>query len=89
MAPLTARGHRSHDQIGAESQIVIDGGLPRMLTPIERERLQGLPDDWTRYRSDGEELADTPRYRMIGNGAVVPHVEWIGRRIAAALRENG
>jgi DNA (cytosine-5)-methyltransferase 1 len=57
--------------------------------PIECERLQGLPDDWTRYgrREDGTtyEMKDGPRYKMIGNGGAVPVVEWIGRRIARNL----
>ncbi len=59
----------------------------RRLMPVECERLQGLPDDWTRYgrREDGEvyELSDSARYKMIGNGGAVPVVKWIGRRIFA------
>ena len=54
---------------------------PRRLTPRECERLQGLPDDHTRYDADGKEIADGPRYRMIGNGGAVPVMEWIGKRI--------
>lgn len=53
----------------------------RRLTPLECERLQGLPDDWTRYAADGKEISDSARYRMIGNGVAVPCVEWIARRI--------
>lgn len=53
----------------------------RRLTPRECERLQGFPDDWTRYDADGNELADSPRYQMIGNAVAVPVAEWIGRRI--------
>jgi hypothetical protein len=57
----------------------------RRLMPVECERLQGLPDDWTRYgrREDGEvyELANGPRYKMIGNGGFVGAVEWISRRM--------
>ena len=55
----------------------------RRLTPLECERLQGLPDDWTRYGQDERELSDSARYRMIGNGVAVPVVEWIARRIVA------
>lgn len=47
----------------------------RRLTPLECERLQGVPDDWT----DGQ--SDTARYRQLGNGLAVPVAEWIGRRI--------
>jgi DNA (cytosine-5)-methyltransferase 1 len=59
----------------------------RRLMPVECERLQGLPDDWTRHgrREDGTtyELSDSARYKMIGNGGAVPVVKWIGRRIFA------
>lgn len=56
----------------------------RRLTPRECERLQGLPDNWTRYADDGRELSDGPRYRMLGNSVAIPCVEWIMRRIMAA-----
>jgi DNA (cytosine-5)-methyltransferase 1 len=54
----------------------------RRLTPRESERLQGLPDDHTRYRVDGTEIADTHRYRMLGNAVTVNVAEWIGRRLS-------
>jgi DNA (cytosine-5)-methyltransferase 1 len=57
----------------------------RRLMPVECERLQGLPDDWTRYgrREDGTvyEMSNSARYKMIGNGGYVGAVEWIARRI--------
>lgn len=53
----------------------------RRLTPRECERLQGWPDDHTRYGNGGREIADGPRYRMIGNGVAMPCAEWIGRRL--------
>lgn len=59
----------------------ISTGSPRRLTPRECERLQGFPDDWTRYDAEGAELADSPRYRLVGNAVAVPVAEWIGRRI--------
>lgn len=55
----------------------------RRLTPVECERLQGFPDDHTRYDADGSEIADTHRYRMCGNAVTVNVIEWIGRRILA------
>ncbi len=61
----------------------------RRLMPLECERLQGLPDGWTARgrKPDGTvyDVADGPRYKMIGNGGAVPVVEWIGRRI---MRED-
>jgi len=43
----------------------------RRLTPIECERLQGFPDNWT------ENLSDTQRYRCMGNAVTVPVVRYI------------
>ena len=89
-SPLTASVGKTTDTAGSggsgPKNLPIQGGRPRRLVPVETERLQGLPDGWTKYRSDGSEIADGPRYRMIGNGAAVPHVEWIGRRLAKAIR---
>ena len=57
------------------------GAGVRRLTPLECERLQGMPDDHTRWTADGTQIADTHRYRMIGNAVAVPVVEWIGHRL--------
>lgn len=54
----------------------------RRLTPRECERLQGFPDDWTRYDSEGKEISDSARYRMLGNAVAVPNARWIGERLA-------
>jgi site-specific DNA-cytosine methylase len=43
----------------------------RRLTPLECERLQGFPDNWTEGQSD------TKRYKQMGNAVTVPVVEWI------------
>lgn len=43
----------------------------RRLIPVECERLQGYPDDWTRYGANGNEIADTARYKAIGNSICV------------------
>jgi DNA (cytosine-5)-methyltransferase 1 len=56
--------------------------------PVECEKLQGFPRDWTRYGADGKELSDSARYRMLGNAVAVPVAEWIGRRIIASQRKD-
>lgn len=56
----------------------------RRLTPIECERLQGFPDNWTRVDGDSED-ADSHRYAAIGNAVSVPVIEWIAGRIAETL----
>ena len=56
--------------------------LIRRLTPLECERLQGFPDDWT----DIPDASDSARYKALGNSVAIPCVEFIMGRIAAALR---
>lgn len=66
---------------GGEGRCVANRMAIRHLTPRECERLQGFPDDWTRWDADGNEMKDGPRYRMLGNAVAMPVTEWIGRRI--------
>jgi site-specific DNA-cytosine methylase len=58
----------------------------RRLTPVECERLQGFPDNWSRISWKGkpeEECPDGPRYKACGNSMAVPVMAFIGRQIAA------
>lgn len=50
-------------------------GIIRKLTPVECERLQGLPDNWTAG------ISDTQRCKMLGNGMAQPIPDWIIQRI--------
>lgn len=50
--------------------VIMDSNV-RRLTPVECERLQGFPDDWTAGQSD------STRYKQMGNAVAVPVVEWI------------
>jgi DNA (cytosine-5)-methyltransferase 1 len=49
----------------------------RRLTPVECERLQGFPDDYTNI----PKAADGNRYKALGNSMAVPVMRWIGERI--------
>ena len=71
------------DDSGINSTIVARGAsavldcrlsvwIVRRLTPRECERLQGFPDDWTMYDTNGNELKDTPRYKALGNSIAIP-----------------
>lgn len=60
----------------------------RRLMPVECERLMGWPDDHTRWDADGNEIADSHRYAMCGNGVVAPQAEWIGRRLIQAIEAS-
>jgi site-specific DNA-cytosine methylase len=53
----------------------------RRLTPVECERLQGFPDNWT------DNQADSNRYKQMGNAVAVPVVEWIISRMVAQIGE--
>lgn len=71
------------------------GYVVRRLTPLECERLQGMPDDHTKvpYRGKpAEECPDGHRYKAIGNSMAVPCMSWIGRRLQEVdelLRDEG
>ena len=59
-------------------------GNIRRLTEVECERLQGFPDDWTRWGLfDGEkrEISRTQRYKMIGNSVTVDVVAAVAKRL--------
>jgi len=54
----------------------------RRLTPVECERLQGFPDNYTAVPWRGkDQTPDGPRYKALGNSMAVPVMRWIGERI--------
>lgn len=57
----------------------------RRLMPLECERLQGIPDNYTQVPYRGKPAADGPRYKAIGNSMAVPCVAWLGQRLLQAL----
>lgn len=57
--------------------VLLHGSFVRRLTPLECERLQGFPDNYTLI--DG--ASDNARYRAIGNSMPVPVMSWLGKRI--------
>lgn len=60
---------------GSGQALVPDEWTVRRLTPLEYERLQGFPDEWTAGGSD------SARYKTLGNSMAVPVMRWIGERI--------
>jgi DNA (cytosine-5)-methyltransferase 1 len=52
----------------------------RRLTPIECERLQGFPDNWTKHGTKGI-ISDTQRYKMCGNAVTVDVVAAVANNI--------
>lgn len=67
----------------------------RRLTPMECERLQGFPDNWTNIGdwvdSKGKTHkgdSDSPRYKALGNSIALPFWQWMAERMMPYLPEN-
>jgi DNA (cytosine-5)-methyltransferase 1 len=88
------RSHGRLDQFGigvtpplktvATVCVVSETLRPRELTPLECERLQGYPDDHTRWAADGTELSDAQRFKQVGNGVTTPVAKWVGEHLMTA-----
>lgn len=68
--------------------------IVRRLTPVECERLQGYPDDytnigdWTDSKGKKHKYADSPRYKALGNSIALPQWLWLVQRIRPYLKEK-
>jgi len=60
----------------------------RRLMPIELERLNGFPDDWTKFSDTGKEISDARRAFFMGNALVVGLIERVGSVIAKDLNKK-
>jgi len=54
----------------------------RRLTPIELERLNGFPDNWTKFDSNGKQVSDAKRAFFMGNALVIGLIEKVGKVLA-------
>ena len=72
---LTSEGttNRSSHIIGVDEE----KDIYRILTPIETERIQMFPDNWTNIESKA--MTERRRYFMMGNALVVGIVEKLGK----------
>lgn len=61
----------------------------RRLTPLECERLDGFPDNWTEYGASGKEMSDKTRYEALGNSIAVPCADRVFAGIVAAEKNGG
>jgi DNA (cytosine-5)-methyltransferase 1 len=76
MAPTLEAGS------GGNNKPAVHVGMAvRRLTPVECERLQGFPDNYTDIKSKNKPTPDGPRYKALGNSMAVPVMAWIGQRI--------
>ena len=55
--------------------------LIRRLTPLECERLQGFPDNWTAIPN----ASDSARYKALGNSVAIPCVDYVLHGISLVL----
>ena len=75
------------DNAGHYTKTII-GMAVRRLTPVECERLQGFPDNYTDIKTKGKPTPDGPRYKALGNSMAVPVMRWIGERIQSYEFQN-
>ena len=78
----SARQHK-----GATDLVCQTAGWPlliRRLTPLECERLQGYPDNFTNIPG----ASDSARYRALGNSVAISCVEYVMRGIAMAVIQD-
>lgn len=85
MPTLTARAGMGGNQLPLTYSFVNDYKYVRKLTPLECERIQGLPDNWTLI-SD-KSCSDTARYKAIGNGMAQPCADFVMRQISKYGKE--
>lgn len=84
----TSGGFSNSIDHAAAGYMAIQQMQVRRLTPVECERLQGFPDNYTDIKPNGKPTPDGPRYKALGNSWAVPCVRWIGKRIAEHLNAN-
>ena len=60
----------------------------RRLTPIELERLNGFPDNWTQSLENGSQLSDARRAFFMGNALVIGLIQKVGVVLASEIRKT-
>ena len=78
-----------------DAQAVMQNMAVRRLTPLECERLQGMPDYWTdigAWRDEKgkfhKESSDAARYKAIGNSIAIPPWKWVLKRLCAQYERD-
>ena len=69
---------------GGNNQPLVQQSVIRRLTPVECERLQGFPDNYTQIPWKGkvkEDCPDSHRYKALGNAMAVPVIQFLGKNI--------
>lgn len=76
------RGRVQYDAVGTLmcscNWGVVDKNLQiRKLTPLEYERLQGFPDNYSKYGNNGELISENQRYKCLGNAVTTDIITFI------------
>ena len=77
-------GALSSDSGAKQTNYVHENSVIRRLTPVECERLQGFPDNYTQIPWRGkakEDCPDSHRYKALGNAMAVPVIQFLGKNI--------
>lgn len=80
--PRFSTGQKFYTLTTNDRHGVLVEGYIRKLTPVECERLQTLPDDYTAGASDSQ------RYKMLGNGWTVDVIAHIFRHIPEGMHDK-
>ena len=72
----------------ADAMAVANKYQVRRLTPVECERLQGFPDNFTSVPFGKRMASDAQRYHALGNSMAVPVMRWIGEQIIEKLKRT-
>ena len=84
-------GALSSDSGAKQTNYVHQKAVIRRLTPIECERLQGFPDNYTQIPwrgKDKENCPDSHRYKALGNAMAVPVIRFLGKNIVDYERKR-
>lgn len=86
---LAASSGRHTGTDWSRTYVVCKDGV-RRLSPVESERLQGFPDNWTLPSENliNDENINTLRYTAIGNAVSVPVVEWVAKKVKKQLSKK-
>ena len=64
----------------------------RKLTPVETERIQGFPDNWTQFclvNGERKPMPERNRYFCMGNALVVPLISKMGHYLEEIFNNEG
>ena len=84
-------GALTSDSGAKQTNYVHENSVIRRLTPVECERLQGFPDNYTQIPWKGkvkEDCPDSHRYKALGNAMAVPVIQFLGRNIVDYERKR-